>query len=429
MVNFMTIKNGDKLTVEITGFGGFGDGMATYENSRVVVPFTMPGDLARVKVTDKGDKLVTAELLEITKKSAGRTDAPCKHFGECGGCSLQHLSREAYSDYKRNVLVSSLTGAGFSDKTIEPLTWVGEGSRRRAKFHVQINKKTVELGYYKRNTHRIIDLAMCPVLEDDLQALIPTFRDLIISLNCARAVKELEVLASDSGLEVQMQATTEIDGADRKRLEAFADTNNIARLIWRSRQGAENVVYAYPSQLDFGDVSVELPKGAFVQASKQGQALITAEVNAALGECSRVVDLYSGCGTYSFPLALAGVNVVTVEGANEMVQAIKRAITTHELTNIQAQHRDLYKRPMPAADLAEFDGVVINPPRNGAEPQMKEIAASGIKNVVVVSCNPRTLERDAKCMKEHGYQLVKAVPIDQFYWSAHLESVSVFTKN
>ncbi len=352
----------------------------------------------------------------------------CMHFGICGGCSLQNLDPISYREHKESLLNHAVENAGYSSSQIEDLVFIGKGSRRRAMLHIQPTKNSILFGYYKKNTHNIVDIQHCPALEEELEKLLPEFRKLIEQMHSRRAIKELDLLLSDSGIEVQISATSDIDGSDRKTIETFCDAHSIARFIWRTRREAQNIVYEYPSQLAFGDIVVNLPKGAFVQATREGQKAITAIITTELQGCNHVVDLYSGCGTYTIPISQSGMEVVAIEGSGAMVNALNKACTEFEINNISAKSRDLYKKPLTANELNAFDAIVINPPRNGAGPQIEEIAQSSVPKVILVSCNTHTLERDLKTLKQRGYVLERAIPIDQFYWTNHLESVVVLTR-
>ena len=145
--------------------------------------------------------------------------------------------------------------------------------------------------------------------------------------------------------------------------------------------------------------------------------------------CEYIADLYSGCGTYSFPLLAQAKRVSAYEGNDAMIAAMHNAILKAKLENkMSATARDLYKNPLTATELKHYDGIVINPSRNGALPQVKQIANSHLKKLVMVSCSPNSFKRDAKHLLDAGWRMIEATPIDQFYWSAHLEIVAIFTK-
>ena len=193
----------------------------------------------------------------------------------------------------------------------------------------------------------------------------------------------------------------------------------------RQKQSEPETLYDSGAALVcFGGQHVALPVGAFLQASEAGEAALVEEVLAGLSGCKRVADLYSGCGTFSFPLAGQGAFVTSFEGDSTMITALNDV--AHDA--VKGQVRDLFNNPLSAKELNAFDGLVINPPRNGALPQMQQIAKSQVSRVVMVSCDPATFKRDACCLLDEGYTLERIVPVDQFTWSRHLEVVGVFSR-
>lgn len=175
-----------------------------------------------------------------------------------------------------------------------------------------------------------------------------------------------------------------------------------------------------------GEYAITPPPGAFLQASREAQNLMTKAVTEALAGCKSVADLFCGIGAYSFPLA-ANARVSAYELDAAMVSCIKTHAEKYSLKSLSAHKRDLFKKPLTPKELATFDGIAINPPRAGANAQAQQIPKARIPKVVIISCNPATFARDAKTLIDAGYQLDSALGIDQFVYSAHLEIVGVFT--
>jgi 23S rRNA (uracil1939-C5)-methyltransferase len=167
------------------------------------------------------------------------------------------------------------------------------------------------------------------------------------------------------------------------------------------------------------------PPGAFLQASREGEAAIIAAVQEGLPARSRrIADLYAGLGTLSFALAARG-SVAAFEGDATAHAALSVAAGG---TRVRAVRRDLARQPLQPGELAAFDAVVLDPPFAGAAAQCTAIAASDVRHVAYVSCNPAALARDARTLREAGFALLSAVPIDQFLWSAELECVAHFAR-
>jgi 23S rRNA (uracil1939-C5)-methyltransferase len=176
------------------------------------------------------------------------------------------------------------------------------------------------------------------------------------------------------------------------------------------------------------EIAVPIPSGSFLQATKAGQQAITKEIVEATSSRRHILDLYAGCGGYSFVMA-AYARVHAVEGDASMTSTILNTARKYNLSSqVTAEARDLVKQPFQVKDLNKYDAVVINPPRNGAKAQAEFLAKSKVPVVAMVSCNPVTFATDAKILAEGGYTLKRAVPIDQFVWSSHLELVARFEK-
>jgi 23S rRNA (uracil1939-C5)-methyltransferase len=184
--------------------------------------------------------------------------------------------------------------------------------------------------------------------------------------------------------------------------------------------------------VNLSGIAVQPPPGAFLQASRHGEEAIIGAVLAALPEKlpakARVAELYAGSGTLTFALAQR-LRVVAFEGDPLAFAALLAAVKSNGLVGrIEPHHRDLARQPLSAKELAGFAAVVLDPPHTGAAAQIAQIAAARVPRVIYVSCNPASLSRDARVLHDAGYRLHAATPIDQFLWSARLESVAVFER-
>jgi 23S rRNA (uracil1939-C5)-methyltransferase len=176
-----------------------------------------------------------------------------------------------------------------------------------------------------------------------------------------------------------------------------------------------------------GRAKVVLPPGAFLQATAAGEAALAALVIEHCGTSKSVADLFAGVGPFALRLA-ERAKVMAADNDADAVAALTEAAKTPRLKPIVAERRDLYQRPFLARELARLDAVVFDPPRQGAERQARELAASAAPIVVAVSCNPATFARDARILVDGGYRLTRVTPVDQFLYSAHVELVALFEK-
>jgi 23S rRNA (uracil1939-C5)-methyltransferase len=416
----------------ITALGGMGDGITSYEGKTLFVPHTCKGDVVRLAISKEQKDSARATVTELVTPSPDRQEAPCCHYAQCGGCSLQHIKPEAYTHFKQGILEQILTELHVDRSILTPLEEVGRGSRRRVEFKVSVCKGVVSLGFFESRSHAVIDLAECLITDPALVALLPALRELLASFKKPGQVKAVHLTALAKGVDMVLVTQKSCNDTDRSALITFTKAHGIIRLCESvlKESARPEITCLYDSgdaAITFGDVTVTLPQNAFLQATQKGQDVITRHVTALLKNARVIADLYAGCGTYSFALLQKNRRISAYEGAREMVTAMQNAILQHDLEHqVQAQTRDLFTRPLSAKALEPFDGVVINPPRNGALPQIKELAKSKVKHIAMVSCNPATFKRDAAHLLQAGYRMVSAAAIDQFYWSGHLEIVAGF---
>jgi 23S rRNA (uracil1939-C5)-methyltransferase len=176
--------------------------------------------------------------------------------------------------------------------------------------------------------------------------------------------------------------------------------------------------------ISFAGVAVTMPEGVFLQATGEGEAALTAAVRAALGGAGQVADLFAGLGTFSFT---NGAETHAVEGARDAILSLQSAANAAHRP-ITSEHRDLFRRPLPSAELARFEGVILDPPRAGAQDQVTQLAASTVPRIAYVSCNPATFARDAKALIAGKYKLDWIQPVGQFRWSTHVELAAAFVR-
>lgn len=419
------------VEVEIEEIGARGDGVARLNGELVFVPFTVPGDRVVARVEGRRGEGLAAALVEVLVEGPGRTAPPCPHFSRCGGCALQHVDDALYAEWKRNLLVTQLARAGLGDVPVGALVRVPPGSRRRAAFAFTRRKGQALLGFNARASHAVIDIQQCLLLEAPLAALLPPLRALLAEIVADGEDGDVVMTLSENGLDVLVEADARLDLFDRERLAAFADAHDLARLSWR-RPGAgfiDPIARRRPALVRFAGIGVEPVPGGFLQPTKGGELAIAEAVVAAIGNARVVADLYSGCGSFTFPLAVAnnaggGRAVHAVEGEEAPIRALEAAANAHAL-RITSEVRDLARRPLLVSELRKFEAVVFDPPRAGAASQAEQLAEGGPALVVAVSCNPATLARDLKILRDGGYVIESVTPIDQFPFAAHLEAVAV----
>ncbi len=405
-------------TVTITAIGYRGDGIAE-GSPPLYVPFTLPGE--RVLIEREADR---GRLIEIVAASPERVAPLCRHFGTCGGCALQMMPPDRTRALKRDFVIAALAHQGLAPDVAETIG-VPVANRRRAVLTALRTGKRVVLGYHERLSRRIVDIAECPVLAPTLSERLATLRELLPPLLLERKPVRMTLLLTANGIDVALEDAVIPDAKALSRLAATAFAAGIARL---AVDGEPILTLAEPA-LDLAAVRVAPPPGAFMQASAEAEAAMTALVVEHLRQARRAADLFAGVGTFALALA-RHAPVRAVEASQPALDALQRATKrASRLKPIETEARDLFKDPLSADELKRFDGVVFDPPFAGAKAQAAALAASRVPRIVAVSCNPATFARDARILVDGGYTLDRVVPIDQFVYSAATEVVGLFSRS
>jgi 23S rRNA (uracil1939-C5)-methyltransferase len=412
---------------DVERVGARGDGVARAGVRTAYVPFTVPGDrvrLARGARRGDGD---AASLIEVLQPGPDRVAARCPHFGACGGCALQQWADDEVLAWKREQVVAALAHRGL-DAPVAAILATPPGERRRVYLAARNGRRGAVLGYRVRASHAIVNVTDCPLLNQALHTLLDPLRSLAAEVLGAGEEAAFEVTATAPGPDLVLERPRAPDAAEGRRLAAFAADAGLARISWRAGKTAESelVCLRAPPTVRFGDISVEIPPGGFVQASPSAEAALVGEIRAATETARRIADLYAGCGAFTFAL-LDRASVRAVERDAEAVAALRQA-AHRSGARVEAEPRDLVRRPLQDDELRGFDAVVLDPPRAGARAQAEALARSSVPVVSYVSCHPGTFARDARILVDAGYRLTRVVPVDQFLWSPHVELIGIFQK-
>ena len=390
------------MTEEIVRIAARGDGVTA---SGKHVAFGVPGDI----------------LLDDDSLAAGphHQTPPCRHFPECGGCQLQHVDDEAYRGYLVSRVTTALDQHGLETEIREPHL-SPPNSRRRASLRALKVGKSAVIGFNAARSHRIVDMRENHILRPELLDPIAPLRELLGGLLQPRRTGEVQMTLVDQGVDLSLAGIEPKGFEAMEALTAFCERNRLARLSIDQGLGSETLYEPVPATITLSGVPVTYPVGGFLQATEDGEAALVANVREAVAGAGNVADLFAGLGT--FALALSG-KVYAAEASRDAVLALKRAAPS-----VAVEHRDLYRRPLDARELVNFDAVVLDPPRAGAEEQAKALAASPVARIAYVSCNPATFARDARLLADGGYSLEWVRPVGQFRWSTHVELAAAFSR-
>ena len=403
------------MILTIDRLGHHGDGIA---EGPIFVAGVLPGET--VEGTLEGDRLTNPK---IVTPSPNRVKPPCRHARSCGGCQLQHASDSFVAQWKQQVVETALAAQGLTAPFL-PLQTSPPRTRRRATLSARRTKSGALIGFHTRASDTIAEIPDCQLLHPSLIAAFPGLEALVILGGSRTAELSLQITTTRGGVDVVVTNGKPLDGALQLELARTVETHGFSRLTWN---GEVIALRDRPAQT-FGPATVVPPPGAFLQATPEGEAALLHAVRTALGPQKRIVDLFSGAGTFALPLAI-GAEVHAVEGDKAMIAALEAAARhTQNLRRVTTEARDLFRRPLDPDELKPFTAAVIDPPRAGAEAQIEALARSTIPVIAAVSCNPVTFARDAKTLIAAGYQLDWVQVVDQFRWSTHVELAARFSR-
>lgn len=385
----------------------------------ILVPRALPGEQFTLEMDD--DKIVKQR---VVTPSGDRVAAPCRHFKSCGGCAMQHASDAFVADWKTEIVRVGLSARGI-EAPMRPIQTSPPQSRRRATLHGRRTKSGALVGFHARASDTVIEVPDCQLLHPKLMKTVPILAELTKMVGSRKGEVGFALTLSDAGVDLDVRGAKTPDMHMLNDLAVLAERADLARLSW----DGEPLATRRPPIQNFGKARVVPPPGSFLQATKAGEAALVSAVNSAVSGAGRIVDLFAGCGTFALSLA-DRAEVLAVEGEAALLQALDAGWRqTPGLRAVSTQTRDLFRQPLLPDEFCGFDAVVIDPPRAGAEAQIRALADTDVPVIAAVSCNPVTFARDARILIDAGYRLDWVQVVDQFRWSTHVELAARFSRD
>jgi 23S rRNA (uracil1939-C5)-methyltransferase len=410
----------ERLTIDHVGH--FGDGVAPFGGQNVYVPYTLGGET--VEVADVPGHPDRRRLLAVERASPERIPPFCQHFGVCGGCAIQHWQGESYRAWKRGLVIEMLAQAKLGCE-VDPLVDAHGLGRRRMTLHARRGTHDVlKVGFAAASSHDIIPIDRCPILDPGLSGAIEAAWAIAEALIPTAKPLDIQITATDNGLDVDVRGSGPLPATAITTLSRIAEQHHLARL---TRHG-ELVLMRTPPTISIGRTKVILPPGSFLQATVAGEETLAALVVEHCGRVKHVADLFCGVGPFALRLATKSRVSAFDSDAGAVAALQKAAMATPGLKPVRAEARDLFRRPLVPQELRDYEAVVFDPPRQGAQAQASQLAASKVPLVVAVSCNVATFARDARILVDSGYEIERVTPVDQFRHTPHIELVARFKK-
>jgi 23S rRNA (uracil1939-C5)-methyltransferase len=425
-------------SVEIVDLAQDGRGVARVDGKVTFIAGALPGERVRYRLRRHGKQVDEGELVETEQPSPDRATPRCAHFGLCGGCSVQHLSAAGQVAFKQKQLLDALSRIGKVEpaQVAPAVTGPAWGYRRRARLSVKhvAKKGGVLVGFREADSPYVAQIESCVVLDPRVGTKLTALAACVGRLDIRTLVPQIEVAATADKVVLVFRVMQPPQPADLEVLRAFAREHDFE--IHLQTGGLDTVKPLDPpgSTLtispDGSDLSLAFRPTDFIQVNDAvnqqmvRQALDWLGIGPASGSGTTVLELFSGLGNFSMPLARAGAGVTAVEGDAGLVARARDNAARNGLS-IRFELANLFE-PDPGVDwlAARYDAALVDPPRAGAREVLPHVHA---ERILYVSCHPGTLARDAAYLvHERGYRLARAGILDMFPHTSHVESMALF---
>ncbi|NVK54558.1 MAG: 23S rRNA (uracil(1939)-C(5))-methyltransferase RlmD [Alteromonadaceae bacterium] len=427
--------NTQTITVTVDDWESRGRGVCRTHQPILFVDGALPGETCQVAVTQRKKQVCEGYVTRVLEPAAERQTPFCAVYSQCGGCQLQHVERDAALTWRQAALDSQIR----HKHNLATLNWVrpvkshSDQYRRKTRLAIDARKgKPLALGFRARKSDAVVNVTDCPVLEPGLNAMLPPLHQLVEQLNGRAVIGHISLLRADNGIGITLRCTRQLNGHDQEQLTAFANEHQVTL------------------RLDYGDNSDTLynPVEELLCATADGLSLsvttedfiqVNGDVNLAMIHQAldwlapephhKVLDLFSGLGNFSLPMAKRCASVTAVEGVTTMVQRAKKIAHEQGIDNIQWYTADLSNEAeLAALAIKKYDKVLLDPSREGAFEACQQIASARVASIVYVSCNPATFNRDLVPLLAGGYRIVKIGIMEMFPYTQHIESMALLER-
>ena len=416
--------------VEITALSHDGRGIARLGGKAMFIEDALPGESVRFRIHRRRREYDEAQVTEVLRASPQRVEPRCGHFGICGGCALQHLAPDAQVAAKQQTLLDNLERIGGLRpvQVGAPLLGPVWGYRRRARLSAYREPGgKVLVGFTERHRHRVTDVWHCHTLDPKVGGLIDKLSELLSGLSIPDKIPQLEVAVGDDGVVLVIRVMAPPSDADRRQLADFGEQHGI-RIVLQGEGAVPELHYHLPES----DVEISFQPADFIQVNGEMNRRLVQLATEALDPQpdEDVLDLFSGLGNFTLPLARRARSVVGVEGEAALVVKARQNATDNGITNVGFELADLFdeKQHGPWAK-RQYDRILLDPPRAGAREMIAQFPRFEARRIVYVSCHPATLARDARLLVDQGWRLTQAGVLDMFPHTAHVESMAVFDRS
>ncbi len=424
------------MDLEITGLVHGGRGIGRCHGKAVFVPMTAPGDRVVCRAIRSKPHYVEAELVEVVEPSPHRRVPPCPYFEICGGCQWQHLPYPSQTRWKEKIFFDQmLRSKCASAACLQPIVPAPDEwrYRNRVQFKCHMAEHGLAVGFYRPNSHFVVDIEHCRLLSTPIQGVLGLLREELPGAPCPGCIPQVDVAAGDDGaLRVLLHVLPEARRQLRAWLLGFAERHQLNACLQSGRKETIELVYGDADLSVFVDqppLTMSYGPGGFAQVNSAQNRNMVAEMLAILDlqGTENVLDLFCGMGNFSLPIARRADRVTGIESYPPSITSALDNAAANSLRNVAFHAADV-STVMTRDDLDAFDLVVLDPPRSGSYQSSREILKVRPQRILYISCDPATLTRDLGPLVHDGYQIVSSRPFDMFPQTWHIESMTLLRR-
>ncbi|ALG66746.1 23S rRNA (uracil(1939)-C(5))-methyltransferase RlmD [Beggiatoa leptomitoformis] len=420
-----------------------GRGVAHVEGKTVFIFGALPAEKVMFRYLSRQSRYDEGTVVEVLEASPQRVSPRCQHFGVCGGCNLQHLEPLAQIQHKQATLLEHFQHIGKvePEEIVPPLRADVWGYRRKARLGVKFvrAKQLVFVGFREHHSGFLTDIRHCDVLHPLVGAKISALRDLIEQLEAKEQIAQFEVAIDDTHAAIIIRNLTALSDDDQQKLIDFAKAHDFYFYLQPGK--IHSVTPLYPPDLPLTSLHYQLPTESlsftfapydFTQVNTGiNQQMIPQAIEWLAPQANEtVLDLFCGLGNFTLPLARRAMQVIGVEGDNDLLLRAEANAHQQNIHNVHYYAANLADKTLQQPWMqADYEKILLDPPRSGALEIIQQLPMTNTQRIVYVSCNPATLARDAgELVNTKGFRLVKAGVMDMFPHTAHVESIALFVR-
>jgi 23S rRNA (uracil1939-C5)-methyltransferase len=418
-----------------------GRGIAHVNNKITFIENALPGEEVKFIYTKRHSRFDTGTAVEILKPSSKRTTPYCKHYDICGGCVLQHLNHQHQLLFKTKILQEQLKHIAGLDVTnfLPPIIGPNVSYRGKARLAVKYVQKKgkVLVGFHEKNSSHVVATEECEILNPRVGKKIHLLSKLITELSIYQHIPQIEIACGNEVTALVLRNLQKFSDTDIELINKFAKEHQFQ--IYTQSGGIDSVTLINPEpqekeiyyNLPNHNIKIFFAPNDFTQINYKINIQLVDYVLKLLEiePIDKVLDFFCGIGNFTLPIATKCEKVIGIEGNKSAVIRAEQNAEYNKIKNAKFYVADLAKELSQATwDGQQYDKILLDPPRTGAEELCRQIKKFGAKKIVYVSCNPATFARDAKIIVEHGYELQNITLADMYPHTSHAEVIGSFNR-